>query len=238
MLLALETATDRASVAVGRSEADAVEMSVSGVRRHATSLLLLVKTTLVRAGATLDDLTAVVVADGPGSFTGLRVGAAVAKALVQARGLRLWTAPSLLVRAAGAGSLDATVVAVSDALRGDIYAAAYRFGAGGIVTLLAPTVSRPDDLERRVPRPTLIVGDVPSPARQALEGWSGRAVVTSPVGAPDATHLLGLVGHTGGAREITATAEWEPEYGRPAEAQVRWEMTHGRSLPNSAGSSR
>ena len=238
MLLALETATDRASVAVGPTEAQAVEMNVSGARRHAASILVLVQTALTRAGATLDDLTAVVVADGPGSFTGLRAGAAVAKALVQARGLRLWTAPSLLVRAAGSGSFDTTIVAVSDALRGDIYAAAYQFGAGGIVTLLAPTVSRPEDLESRLPQPTLIVGDVPPAARQALERWSSRAVVASPVGAPEATRLLGLVGRPGGAREITDTTEWEPEYGRPAEAQARWEMTHGRSLPNSAGSSR
>jgi tRNA threonylcarbamoyladenosine biosynthesis protein TsaB len=237
-LLALETATDRASVAVGRSEADAVEMSVSGARRHAASLLPMVAAVLTRSGGTLDDLTAVVLSDGPGSFTGLRVGAAVAKALVQARGLRFWTAPSLLVRAAGTGTLDATILAVSDALRGDIYAAAYRFVAGSIVTELAPTVCRPEDLESRLPHPSLIVGDVPPGARQLLEQWSGRTVVPSPAGAPDARHLLGLVGRTGGAREITPAAEWEPEYGRPAEAQARWETTHGRSLPHSAGSTR
>ncbi len=172
MLLALETATDRASVAVGPSEAEAVETSVSGARRHASSLLPMVKTVLAKAGHTLDDLTAVVVSDGPGSFTGLRVGAAVAKALVQARGLRLWTAPSLLVRAAGAGIHDATILAVSDALRGDIYAAAYRFATDRIVTELAPTVCRPEDLEARVGRPRLIVGDVPASARQSLEQWS------------------------------------------------------------------
>src|SRR5262249_13854179 len=160
------------------------------------------------------------------------------KALVQARGLRLWTAPSLLVRAAGAESLDSTIVAVSDALRGDIYAAAYRFEGAGIVTLLAPTVLRPEDLESRLSQPNLIGGDVPPAARQALERWARRSLVQSPVGAPDATRLLGLVGRAGGAREITDTAGWEPEYGRPAEAQARWEMTHGRSLPNSAGSSR
>jgi tRNA threonylcarbamoyladenosine biosynthesis protein TsaB len=237
MLLALETATDRASVAVGRSEADAVEAGVSGARRHAASMLLLVNAALARAGATLDDLTAVVVADGPGSFTGLRVGASVAKALVQARRLRLWTAPSLLVRAAGVGSEDSTILAVSDALRGELYAAAYRFAGNGIVTELPPTVSRPEDLEHRLSRSTLVVGDVPVPARLVLERWSGRPLVTSPAGAAKATHLLGLVGRTGGACEVADPAGWEPVYGRPAEAQARWEMAHGRSLPNSAGSS-
>jgi tRNA threonylcarbamoyladenosine biosynthesis protein TsaB len=238
MILALETATDRASVAVGRSEEEAIETSVSGARQHAASLLPMIQTVLSRSGATLDQLTAVVVSDGPGSFTGLRVGAAVAKALVHARGLRLWTAPSLLVRAAGSGSLDTMILAVSDALRGDIYGAAYRFAADEIITEMAPTVCRPEDLERRLSPPTLIVGDVPAAARQSLEQWSGRAVTASPVGAPDARRLLGLVGRTGGAREIAAAEGWEPEYGRPAEAQARWESTHGRPLPNSVGSPR
>ncbi len=235
MLLALETATDRASVAVGRSENEAVETNMAGARRHAASLLPMVSAALAEAGATLDDLTAVVVSDGPGSFTGLRVGAAVAKALVQARGLALWTAPSLLVRAAGAGSREGTVLAVSDALRGEIYAAAYRFAGGSIVTELAPTVCRPEELAGRIACPTFIVGDVPAAARAALERWAGQPVVPPPEGAPAARRLLGLVGRIGGARQVGAPAGWEPEYGRPAEAQARWESTHGRPLPDSAG---
>ena len=142
------------------------------------------------------------------------------------------------MRAAGAGCPDATIVAVSDALRGDIYAAAYRFTAGSIVTELAPTVCRPDDLANRVRRPAAIIGDLPPAARETIEQWSGRTVVPSPAGAPDARRLLGLVGRAGGAREVTSPEGWEPEYGRPAEAQARWETTHGRALPDSAGSSR
>jgi tRNA threonylcarbamoyl adenosine modification protein YeaZ len=238
MLLALETATDRASVAVGRSEDVAVVTSVEGARRHAASLLPMLSAALDRAGARLGDLTAVVVSDGPGSFTGLRVGAAVAKALVQARGLALWTAPSLLVRAAGTGCREGLVLAVSDALRGEVYAAAYRFGGGAIVSELVPGVWRPEELTLRVPLPSVIVGDVPPVARAALERWSGRVVVPSPEGAPDARRLLGLVGRIGGAREVTAAGDWEPQYGRPAEAQARWESTHGRRLPDSTGSPR
>ncbi len=238
MLLALETATDRASVAVGRSETDAMESSMSGARRHASSLLPMVSAVLARAETTLDGLTGVAVADGPGSFTGLRVGAAVAKALARARGLPLWAASSLLVRAAGARLRDATVLAVSDALRGDVYAAAYRFGDDSVYTELAPSVFRPEDLASLVATPSAIVGDVPPAVQQVLERWAGRAVVPSPAGAPDARRLLGLVGRAGGARVIEAAGEWEPDYGRPAEAQTRWETTHGRSLPDSARSPR
>ena len=101
MRLALETATDRASVALGTSAADALERELAGARRQAAGLLPMIDAVLREAGATLDDVTALVLSDGPGSFTGLRVGAAVAKALVQARGFPLWIAPSLMVRARG-----------------------------------------------------------------------------------------------------------------------------------------
>ncbi|HEY8259057.1 MAG TPA: tRNA (adenosine(37)-N6)-threonylcarbamoyltransferase complex dimerization subunit type 1 TsaB [Gemmatimonadales bacterium] len=238
MLLALETATDRASVAVGRSEQDAAETSMIGARRHAASLLSMVSAVLGQAGTTLDAVTAVVVSDGPGSFTGLRVGASMAKALVRARGLSLWTAPSLMVRAAAHARADHVVLAVSDALRGEIYAAAYRFTRSGVVTVMAPTVCRPGEIPNRLEPPAVIVGDVPAEASETLERWSGRTVVPSPAGAPAARRLLGLVGRPGGAREIGEAGTWEPTYGRPAEAQARWETTHGRPLPDPAGSPR
>ena len=131
MWLALETATDRASVAIGEGAEDAVEESLSGSRRHAGAVLPMIETVLRRRGVTLDQVSGVVLSDGPGSFTGLRVGASVGKALVRARGLPLWTAPSLVVRAAGvAGGGHRLVLAVSDALRGDVYAAAVRFEPG------------------------------------------------------------------------------------------------------------
>src|SRR5215211_1154437 len=136
MRLALETATDGASVALGTTSADAVVREIAGARRQAAELLPMIDAVLRQAGARLSDLRGIVLSDGPGSFTGLRVGAAVAKALVQARGLPLWIAPSLMARAAGAARSGATVVAVSDALRGELYVAAYRFDPAGVRTLL------------------------------------------------------------------------------------------------------
>src|SRR5215210_5627977 len=148
MWLALDTASDWASVALGKPQEGrtAVEENVQGARRHAAALLPMVQSLLARAGASLDDLRGIVLSDGPGSFTGLRVGASVAKALVHARGLPLWTAPSLLVRAAGVSRQDALILAVANALRGEVYTAAYRFTAGGIRTELIPSVRRPEDI--------------------------------------------------------------------------------------------
>lgn len=236
MLLAIETATDRASVALGVSGRGPVEENVAGARRHAAELLPMIQRLLLRAGASLDDVTGIVLSDGPGSFTGLRVGASVAKALVQARSLSLWVAPSLLVRAAGVAQGDEVVLALAGALRGEVYAAAYRFLPQRIHTELAPSVRRPDQLVQGGFTPAVVVGEAPADIIAVLENWVGRPVIGPPDGSPHASRLLGLVGPAGGARRIDAVSGWEPVYGRPAEAQARWEMAHGRPLPDSVGS--
>ena len=234
--LAIETATDRASVAVQTADGRLVERDLTGARRHAAGLLPLIVDALREARAALDDLTQLAVSDGPGSFTGLRVGATVAKALVQARALPLWTAPSLMVRARGVSRDGATVLAVSNALRGELYAAAYRFEPDAVAEVLAPSVQRPDALQSRMPRPDLLVGEAPEAAAAVLEAWAGVALIGPPAGAPHARALLDLVEVRGGARRIDAVRDWAPVYGRPAEAQARWEAAHGQPLPDSVGS--
>jgi tRNA threonylcarbamoyladenosine biosynthesis protein TsaB len=216
-----------------------VEESVTGARRHAAALLPMVARALARRGLGLGDVEALALSDGPGSFTGLRVGASVAKALVQARGFPLYVAPSLLVRAAGAAPPDgALVLAVSDALRGDVYAGAFRITPDRVSVELAPGVRRPEELAALIPRPDHLVGDLPPAVASAVERWAGRPLLRSPEGAARADALLDLVARDGGARRLEDVTSWEPEYGRPAEAQARWETVHGRPLPDPAGGSR
>jgi len=237
MWLALDTASDWASVAVGEPGAGhrAMEENLLGARRHAAALLPMLQTLLARSGAKLDGVRGIVLSDGPGSFTGLRVGASVAKALAHARLLPLWTAPSLLVRAAQVGNPGDLVLAVSNALRGEVYAGAYRFAGNGIRTELVPSVRRPEDIVALGFQPDIVVGEAAPSVLGMLEEWAGKPVVGPPEGAPHAARLLDLVGRPGGALEIPAIWQWEPTYGRPAEAQARWEMAHGRPLPDSVG---
>jgi tRNA threonylcarbamoyladenosine biosynthesis protein TsaB len=236
MFLALDTATERASLALGIPGVTPLEESIGGARRHAAALLPAVQSLLQRAGASLDDLRGIALSDGPGSFTGLRVGAAVAKALVHARSLPLWSAPSLLVRAAGVARGGGLVLAIANALRGEVYAAAYRFLPDGIQTELIPSVRRPAELVSSTLHPAAIVGEAPAEIVAILENWVGKQMIGPPQGSPRAARLLDLIGQRGGAREVKAVREWEPVYGRPAEAQARWESAHGRPLPDSVGS--
>jgi len=221
MWLALDTATDRASLAVGRPGEILARETIIGARNHAGGLLAALDACLARAGVAQEAVEGVVLADGPGSFTGLRVGAAAAKALVRVQPMPLWTAPSLLVCAAAAAAAEGVILSVSNALRGELFAAAYHFRPGMVESILMPTVLAPQDIMARIPAPSHIVG----PAAPTLGGnptW------------PDAGDLLWLVGLAGGVTRVADPPRWEPEYGRPAEAQAQWERTHGRPLSDPA----
>lgn len=222
MLLAIDTATDRASVAAGGVNAVPAQESIVGARRHAAQILPMVEACLSRAGAGVQSLDGILLADGPGSFTGLRVGASVAKALARIRPVPVWIAPSLLVCAAGVGAGPGeTVVAASDALRGDLFVAAYRFEGGGIVTVMPPTVRRLTDILAELPRTAHFCGPA-APKLGAPPTW------------PAAADLFGIL-ERGCARLVPDIAAWEPDYGRPAEAQAKWEREHGRPLDHSRG---
>jgi tRNA threonylcarbamoyladenosine biosynthesis protein TsaB len=232
--LALETATDRLSVALGRPDAPLLERHLEGARRHAAALLPLLEWLLAEGGIGLASVDTLALADGPGSFTGLRVGAATVKALARSRpGVEVWTASTLMVRAAGvAPSHGARVLVVTSALRGELYAASYRLDLPRVVaTLTPPAIATPESLHGAAP--DLVVADAPDKIVDRLADQFTVPVVRGPASLPSAAALLSLIGVEGGAAQVRELDNWEPTYGRPAEAQARWEAVHGRALSDS-----
>lgn len=234
MWLAIDSATDIASVAVGAPPATASGAQVQGARRHAAELLGLVAFALRPHRLRPADLDGIVVADGPGSFTGLRVGWATAKGLAHEAGLELRAAPALMAAAAGAAvKLGAVPIAACfDALRGDVFGAVYVIHAGRVETLVAPMVATLAELAARAAAPpALAVGDGAVRYAEDVRRWTGRAPVALETLPPGATMLLSLLPREGAARVVDDAAA-EPVYGRPAEAQAKWEARHGRPLPD------
>jgi tRNA threonylcarbamoyladenosine biosynthesis protein TsaB len=235
--LALETATDRLCVALSRPDTPSVERRLEGARRHAAALLPLMGELLAEGGIDLSAVAALAMADGPGSFTGLRVGAAAVKALARSRpGLEVWTASTLMVRAASLAPPHGTrVLVVTSALRGELYAASYRLDLPrSVETLRPPALATPESLHGEAPN--LVVADAPEKVVDRLADQFAVPVVRGVASLPSATALLSLIGVDGGALRVRELDDWEPTYGRPAEAQARWEAVHGRVLPDSSRS--
>lgn len=229
--LALDTATDRCTVAAG----DGVHVAsafVDGSRKHAAAIIGLIDQVLHEVGSTAADIGSIVVGDGPGSFTGLRVAASVAKALAWQRDIEWHVAPSLLVRAAAhAPSSGGVVLALTDALRGELYAGCWR-----ITPLLvervgpAPRAVEPEALVDWRPV-AAVVGSVPVVLLDRVRTATGCEPITGDAALPDARALLSLASIAGATTRIADPAAWQPEYGRPVEAQAVWERAHGMELP-------
>lgn len=232
--LAIDTATDLASIAVGVPPGFESVTQLTGPRSHAAAIIELVDRCLQPLGLRPADLGGIVVGDGPGGFTGLRIGWAAAKGLAQERGLPLLAIPSLLAAAAGAAAIVGAVPIASciDALRGDVFGAMYVVYCDRVETLVAPMVGTPEELVARAPvRPRVVVGDTAAHTGFA-EAWSGAPLLSTRGLRPAAVSLLALNVCEDVGRLLEDLSTAEPEYGRQAEAQARWEARHGRPLPD------
>ncbi len=223
-------------MAVGHPGRVLAEEGIDGARRHASALPALIERVLADAGLTPAHLATVLLADGPGSFTGLRVGATVAKALVRSRGLSFHTISALATVAWAARPAPAErVLAVSNALRGEVYAAEYRFPGNAVEVLQAPTVRTPEWLLSDCPVPDVLAGVLPAGLADRLAEWTEGFRPRMVSAASSAALLLDLAARDGALGAVTDVNAWEPVYGRPAEAQAKWEREHGQRLPGSAG---
>jgi tRNA threonylcarbamoyladenosine biosynthesis protein TsaB len=233
--LAIDTATSIASVAVGAPPESVSATVLAGPRTHAGGIVELVDRTLQAAGVTVDRLTGIVVSDGPGSFTGLRVGWAAAKGLAQERELELVAIPALTAAMASAAAVfgPTPVAACFDALRGQVFGAVAIVRADRVEELVAPGVWAPEQLIAMSPlRPRVAVGDGAVRYGAAMEHWTGAPPLDPRDLRSGAVSLLALMALQDVGRRLDDPATAEPEYGRPAEAQARWEARHGRPLPH------
>ena len=143
LLLSLETSSSVCSVALHRI-VDGSLVGQSELRldkSHSTHLTILIEQLLVNTGHVLADLTAVAVSDGPGSYTGLRIGAAAAKGLCFALDIPLVAVSTLKALAAqvavGTASPEKFLFCpMLDARRTEVYAAIYTHAGEEV---LAPT---------------------------------------------------------------------------------------------------
>jgi tRNA threonylcarbamoyladenosine biosynthesis protein TsaB len=173
-VLGLDTATPDTVVALTVDGAEPRELRhapAPGERPgHAAELLPLARTLLDRAGLTFAGVERIGVGVGPGTFTGLRVGVATARALAQGTGAETVPVSTLRALAAAAGHAG-PVLAVLDARRGEAFAAAY-IDDDELIAAVAVAPHRLPALIRDRPEPAaawLAVGDGAVKFRDQLE---------------------------------------------------------------------
>ncbi len=219
VVLGIDTATWTAAAGVvrdGEVLADAVHREE---RSHTRSLTQLVERVLADAGLAITDVEGLAVSIGPGSFTGLRVGLALAKGIAFAGGVPIAAVPTLeaLAWAAGAAAGE-TVCAALDARKQEVYAALFTMTADGPRRETPDEALRPAALAARLRPGCILVGDAGDVYGSVL---GERAILR-----PFATHHPrgAVVARLGWQRLLAGAAEpigpLEPVYVRPPDAEL------------------
>ena len=161
VVLALETATLCGSVALVTQDRCLAEFSLQTGVTHSRRLLAGIDRLLQETGVDWQEIDAVAVSLGPGSFTGLRIGLATAKGLALAGDVKLigvGTLDGLAAQLFAAG--DILICPVLDARKKEIYCGFYKCDDQGMPRLQAePLVISPEMLCERIDEPVVMLGD-------------------------------------------------------------------------------
>ncbi len=180
LLLALDTSTPMASLALYDGVSVRAELTWASPRRHTVELTPRVVETLAGLKLGVEALTGLAVALGPGSFTGLRIGLAVGKGLALARHLPLIGVPTLDVIAYAQARRRATLYAVLAAGRGRICVAPYRWRRGRWRQVAEPHISTWAALAEEADSKAVFCGEIDRKGFEILSGADERNRVVSP----------------------------------------------------------
>lgn len=235
LILAVETATGCGSVALTEGHLDRgkvlAEFTVQPDVKHSRRLLGLVAAMMEAVNVPWSALDGVAVSQGPGSFTGLRIGLAAGKGIAMAASVPLIGVPTLDALAMHCPPMDTPLCCVLDARKQQVYAAFYRFEQGvGWQRESGYLVLAPEALSSRIQEPTLTIG----PGLTVCQEWFGRnpLVLQAPVAAlhPRAA-LVGFLGAT-----LLAAPGFEhsndpaPLYIRPSEVEMQKQLHPAKQI--------
>lgn len=181
MIVAIDSSTDTASLALAQDGEVLAETSWRCGQNHSVELLPRLTQLLEETRLSLRDTRLVIVAKGPGSFNGLRVGLATAKGLAFSLDVPIIGISSLETEAYGHADTGLPVCPVFNAGRGEIAIALYQKTNSGWRTLAPEHITTVDALSNEITERTLFCGEyVATIARQLKARLKEKAVI-----APD-----------------------------------------------------
>ena len=237
-ILAIDTASSVSSVAVASEGKLQAEVTVEAGRTHSETLLSHIEGALSFAGVERSALTGVAVSIGPGSFTGLRIGLATAKAIAYGLGIPLVGVSTLAALALAVPVSDVHTLALMDAQKGNAYAGLYEWRDGSLhevrpvrVAPLAEAIAEAADRGK----PVLLTGDLAVKKRARLGNLPDNVTLApAHLLTARASHVAWLGIARLAAGECDDPRTLEPFYIRRSEAEVLWEKRHGKEKTEGA----
>lgn len=179
MLLSVDTSTAQSGLALYDGAQVLAELLWHSRAHHTQELAPALAGLLERTGTKMDEVKAIGVAIGPGSFTSLRVGLAFAKGLALSRKLPLVGIPTLDIVAAAQPIAKLQLAVVLQAGRGRLALVWYHWSSNGWQAKGEPAVSSVDALMDSIQSPVIVCGELTAEERQHLRK-NKNALLASP----------------------------------------------------------
>jgi tRNA threonylcarbamoyladenosine biosynthesis protein TsaB len=224
VILALETATLCGSVALVSRTGCLAEFSLQSGETHSRRILAGIDWLLKETGIDWQTVDAIAVSQGPGSFTGLRIGLATAKGLALAGAAKLigiGTLDGLAAQLFAAGEI--LICPVLDARKKEVYSGFYKCDDQGIPRRQGQyLVISPEQLCQRITEPVVLLGDGAAVYRDLFNEKLGNYLRTAPAGLffPRAATIGLLALEKWQQGEFLDPAGAEPIYIRLSEAEL------------------
>jgi tRNA threonylcarbamoyladenosine biosynthesis protein TsaB len=221
-VLAIETSTLAGGVALCE-DGRVVGSSLLNVSlTHSERLMSMVDRLLEDCRWSLDRVQGLAVSIGPGSFTGLRVGAATVKGLALALGLPVAAVPTLDALAANVPFADAPVCPLLDARKGEVYSCLYQWTGDAMERRSEYRALPPQEIAEWLRAPVIVLGDGVAACRPYLERLGGGVRAAPAAQSVPSAAVIGQIGHAmlASGHGVTGDA-LEPLYLRPSEAEMK-----------------
>jgi tRNA threonylcarbamoyladenosine biosynthesis protein TsaB len=235
LILGIDTSCPRGSLAIGEVGTSARLLAESSWQReksHSELVLVALDEALKQAGARLQDLGAVAVGVGPGSFTGLRVGLNVARSLGYGLDMPLWPVSSLRLWAEPHARDTRPILVLVNAFRNLLYVGLYRRHGDRLKEEWLPrALSVEETIAQFPPGEIVVCGDGWSTFQNFWpEDFAARASVST-VPWPEAKDLLPMMVEGSTERRNFSWPQVKPLYIRGSEAEEKLRQGLLKPLP-------
>lgn len=218
LILGIESSAGPASAAVAGDGRLLGEFFVNTKQTHSQTLLPMVEALLKNLGIGCKDLDCVAVSNGPGSFTGVRIGVACAKGLAMPNDTPCCGVSTLeCIAYGGAGLTGSVICAVMDARCGQVYNALFRAAPEGLVRLTEDRALSIEELGRECREygeGLVLFGDGAELCHREFAAWGARLAPESQRFQRAASAAL-----LAGGRKWTSAGELAPAYLRMPQAE-------------------
>ena len=227
-ILAIDTSNHPMRVALVEDYKLKATTTLNMVRNHSIYVLPAINDLVTKVGWQPQDIDRVVVAKGPGSYTGVRIAVTTAKTLAMTIDKELVGISSLKVIAANVPNVtDGVIVPFMDARRGNVFTGGYQYQNGQLVNIMPEQHVAYNELLaslRKDGRRAYLVGEMTAKISKDAHPLPANVQLLAPSYALPSTYQLAMLGRQ--APVVGDIDAFVPNYLRITEAEVNWLKQH------------